>query len=367
MEQFNQALRSDASTADILYAIGEVYLRQEEYREAFSYYEQSLDADPEFAPAYLGRARAQQALKPGADIAADILTAIEKDPNYGEAHLAYTEYLLSQDDPEAALESLDQAEAALPGSPLVHLHRARVLLAQGEAEAALESARQANTLDETLLESYLLLGQAAAANGEHDEAMEAVEVYLAYDEQNAAAWSVQAQALFAGGQYSQALDAANRAIELDKGLTEAYRYRGLAQLELDEGRQAVNDLWLVLQADTQSYRNNLDFSRALLAAGRLGDALGQINRAEDFAQDDGELAAVYFWRAQIFEQIGNMPSAAKDWKSLAALSEADAPEDWLELAEERLKATATPLPPTPTATATRTPRPSSTPRPTATK
>jgi hypothetical protein len=129
----------------------------------------------------------------------------------------------------------------------------------------------------------------------------------------------------------------------------------MALVELGQGRKAVNDLFIALQADSQSFQLNLDFGRALLVANRLGDALAQLNRAEDRAESEAEMAQVFYWRAQTLEAAGNLPSAVKDWKALLALPEEVVPEEWREMAEEHTKATSTPPPPT--VTPTRTPRP----------
>ncbi|MDI6693806.1 MAG: tetratricopeptide repeat protein [Anaerolineales bacterium] len=374
LENFRQAARSEVNPADIFYAIGEVYRQQGDFANALNYYQQAIAANPDFAPPYLGRARAQRALTPNADISADLKTAIEKDANFGEAYLALVEYQLAMGDSEGASANLRKVQTLLPDSPLVALYQALIYLAQGDGEAALQAARQANELDQTLLDAYRVRGQAAAANGNAREALEAIQVYLTYVADDPAGWLVQAQALYQTRQYSETLQALNQAIGLDKNLPQAYRLRGLTLLELGEGQKAVNDLYLDLQANPRSFQTNLDFGRALLVANRLSDALAQINRAEDLAESDAELAQVYYWRAQTYEKIGNMISAAKDWKALVALPEDAVPPAWRALAEERLKATATPLPPTPTSTRTptatptptRTPPPSRTPTPTRT-
>jgi tetratricopeptide (TPR) repeat protein len=365
LANFQQAARSDANAADILYNIGEIYRQQGEFEQAVEAFDAAIAANAEFAPAYLGRARARLALDAKADIVPDLDITLEKDPGYGEAYLVYAQYLLSQGETEAALEKLDQAEELMPGSPLVHLYQAEIYLAQGDGEAALEAARKANELDQTLLDSYRVRAQAAAANGKEREALEAVKVFLTYDESDPSAWLVYGQGLYASEQYSQTVDALTRAIRLEKNLPEAYHYRGLALTELQQGQKAVNDLFIALQADSQSFQLNLDFGRALLTANRLGDALSQLNRAENLAESEAENAQVLYWRAQTLEAAGNLPSAVKEWKALLALSEEAVPQEWREMAEEHIKATSTPLPPTPTPT--RTPRPpTATPTPTRT-
>jgi hypothetical protein len=151
-------------------------------------------------------------------------------------------------------------------------------------------------------------------------------------------------------------------------------------MELGQGQKAVNDLGIVLQGNSSAFQPNIEFSRALLVANRLNDALGQINRAEDLAESDDERAQVHYYRAQIYEGIGNLPRASADWKALRALPKDAVPSKWRALAEARLKATATlppptatmtrtptrTRPPTLTPTPTRTPRPTQTPTPTRT-
>lgn len=355
LTNFQQAARSDVNAADILYNIGEIYRQQGEFERALEAFQAAIAANPEFAAAYLGQARARLALDAKADVLPDLDLALEKDPNHGEAYLVYAQYLLEQGETQAALEKLRQAEQLMPGSPLVYLYQAQIYLAQGESEAALEAARKANELDQTLLDSYRVRAQAAAANGETREALEAVEVFLTYEENDPSAWLVYGQALYASEQYSETVEALTRAIQLEKNLPQAYRYRGLALIELEQGQKAVNDLFIALQTDSQSFQLNLDFGRALLAANRLGDALGQFNRAENLAESDAEQAQVHYWRAQTLEKVGNLPTAVKEWKALLALPEEAVPPAWREMAEEHIKATSTPPPPT--STPTRTPRP----------
>jgi tetratricopeptide (TPR) repeat protein len=203
------------------------------------------------------------------------------------------------------------------------------------------------------------LGEASAANQDYEAAFEAMDIYLTYEEGDPIAWMIQGQALYATGQYSESLEALEQALDLDKNLPGAMLYRGLVYIELDQGQKAVNDIYVAMQSQPRDFDLNLSFSRALFSAGRLGDALGQINRSYDIAEGDEQMAKVYFWRAQILEAIGNVPSAIKDWNALLELPEEVVPEEWREMAESHVAATVTPAP-----TATQTPTPTDTPTPT---
>jgi tetratricopeptide (TPR) repeat protein len=371
---FDQAADLSPEAPDIPYLMGEVLRQQNRNDEAISQYEKALRVSADFAPAYVGMALANRAKNARYDIGPDLDMAIEKDPAFLEAYLLRAEYRLNNDKIEEALEDLAKVEELRPGSASYYLLLAKVQLAEDETEAALENARRANQLDLANLESYLVLGQAAAANQDFKEAQRAIDTYLLYEQKNPQAWLIKGHALYLNEAYSDSLTALNQAIQLDKKLVMAYNYRGKTYLEMDQGSKALNDLYYALQFYPKDFQINLDFSRAMLASNQLGNALEQIRRAEDRAEQDSQLAQVHYYRAIILERIGNVRKALDSWKALLALPEEVMPAEWRALAEEHLKATVTPPPPTPTftrtprpgtatATATLTPKPSATPTP----
>ncbi len=374
---FSEASRVDPTAPDIFYHIGEANRMLGDYTEALAAYEQALGANANFAPAFLGRARASLALDPAADVGADLDQAVALDPAYGEAFLERAGYLLAGGDTEAVLQDLDAAAQLLPDVPMAHVYRARAALQNGDPELALGEARQANELDRTLLEAYLVLGQAAAASGEHQAAIDALEIYLAYAPEDARGWLAlgQAQAGITGVQAvlealaqepageadEAALELFERAADLDDELPDLYLLRGLMYLRLGEGQKAVNDLLLARRLEPRSFLINVGLGRALQAAGRLNEAYDQLKGAEDLAESDGELAALYYWRAQPADALGRWPTAVKDYEALLDLPEGAASEAWLAAAEEYILA----LTPTPTATPTYTPTPTRTTTPVA--
>jgi tetratricopeptide (TPR) repeat protein len=370
LQNYQQASDMIPEAPDIPYLIGEIYRMQGEYQKALDAYENSIAIDSDFAPPYLGKARVKQELDPDSDISTELQSAIELDPDYGEAYLERATYLLAQGEIEAAKEDLEQAENLLPESPLLHLHQAQISLVEGAKEKAYDEAQLALDLDQTMLIAYRVKGESAAVNGKFKEAFEALETYLEFEPEDEIAWGNLSQALYASGQYSETLKAADTAIQLDKNYSEAYLYRGLALIELDEGQKAVNDIFITLQTQPQSFDVNLHFARALLTAGRLGDALAQINRAHSLANgagDDEQLALALYWRALILEAIGNVPSALNDWEAILDLPEESVPYTIRRAAKSHLAATVTPAPTaTHTPTGTNTPKASPTRTPTKT-
>ena len=352
-----QARQVSPDAPDIPYLLGEVYRLQGDFSQAQDAYQAALTINPSFAPAELGLALVQLAQNPKADISVALRKAIQDDPNFKEGHLELANYLLTHDDPQKALDVLDKAADLLADSPMLYLRRAGAELALGKGVEAYEDALKANQMDQTLLESYRLLAHAAARTQHFDQALEAVKVYLIYEQKDAEAWLIEGMALYGQGEYDLALEALNKSMELDKTVPETLLYHGLVMMELGKGQLAVNEIYNALQSNPRSFELNLYFSRALLSAGRLGDALGQVNRAYDFSNGDAELAQALYWRAQIYEAIGNMPAAVRDWKRIVAMPTGTIPQEQLDTAQAHIETTSTPMP-----TATITPTPSRTPR-----
>ena len=384
---FKQANQIDSSAPDIPYYIGEVYRAMADYPAALEAYDQSLALNPAFAPAYLGRARANLAVDPGADVLADLLAAIEGDPNLGEAHLELAAYYLALNDAAAALPALETAEALLPESPLVMVYKAHLRLLEGNNSEALTLAAEAKERDQTLLPAYYALGLAALVNGQHQQAIAALETYLDYETDHSAAWLALAQA-YAGfnqpeqayaqslpaledQQYESALDAFNAAIDINEEDPQLYLYRGLLQLAQGEGQSAVNDFVSARKLDNKSFPVNLALGRALLAARRPREALAQIDGSLDLAAGDPQLAIAYYWRAMAAEEEGLDSDAVEDWQALLTLPPEVLLPGWLETAQEHLMLlTGTPTPAasltptqTPTAGSSKTPTSGRTPTP----
>lgn len=360
---FRQASQVEPGAADIQYYIGEAERFMGNLTEAKAAYEQAISINPGFAPAYLGRARARLALNPKDDVTNDLQTAITKDPSFGEAYLERAVYWLSQGKPDDAISDLAEAGQWLPASPWIPLYRAQAALQQGQNTAALDYARQANQIDVTLLPAYLTLGQAALAGQEYEAAIHALETYVAYLKANPTAWTALGQAYLKSGQADKALTALDRALKIDEHNLPALISHGLANLALGNGQTAVNDLATARQLSPRSFDANLGLGQALLASGQPGQARDTFTASLALAKTDTDRAAVFFWRAQALETLGNPPAAFQDWQALLALPPDAAQQQWLTKAQERISALNTP---TRTSTSTPTPRASLTPRPSTT-
>ncbi len=81
-----QSIQSEPNTADLPYLLGEAYRWSGQYGEAAKAYDQSLQANAGFAPAYLGRALNQWPIDPNQvdQIRSDLEAALTYDPHLPE-------------------------------------------------------------------------------------------------------------------------------------------------------------------------------------------------------------------------------------------------------------------------------------------
>ncbi len=367
-----QATHAEPQSPDTHYYVGEAYLLLGKLDEALFAYEKAIEINPNFAPAYLGRARAMSTLDPEFDIEADLTQAIFLDPSLASAHLDLIAYYLYVENYDLALEMLEIAEELIPESPLIYAYKSQALLAMGEYDLALEAAQEAYELDQTILSVYLTLGNLYLMSGDVEQASHFLEIYLRYVTDDVNAWAAYGRALFElGDHFEDAMQAFDLALALDENSFEALLFRGLSYLEIGEGQLAVNDLFLARNFDRESFAASHGLARALFLAERYDDATSQYTASERLAETDQQRAEVYYWRALAFDANGDKLSAMKDFQALLDIPAEYVSEGWIEEAEEYIikltptpTMTPSPLPATPSptiATSTFTPTITATP------
>jgi tetratricopeptide (TPR) repeat protein len=345
--------------ADIYTLIGQIYLQQGAYTQALEAFNAALKADKNYAPAYLGRARALLGANPeqAAEAARNLQEALRLDPNLAEAHLELAALAATQGDDTAAADHLEQAAGLLPESPLVAYYRAWIALRQDDLETALAQAQEALRRDVTLLPAYRLLGQIYLLQDRPTQAIPPLEVYLTYgpaaSDTEVLGWLAQAYAR--QGRAEQALAMLDRALAADRLNLALWLQRGEVNLQAKDYEAALDDFKQALNLNPRSFTASLGRGRALLGLEAYGDAYMQLSKAEGLARDEADKAAVYYWRAQAVEPLD--PRAAyADWQRLLALPDDAVPAAWRTQAQQALARLATPTP-----TPLRSPTPSGTP------
>lgn len=356
----------EPDAADIQYYIGEAYRLQGNGKEAIKAYNAALKMDDKFGPAYLGLALARLLDEPGADVEFLFNEAIERDPDYGEVYLELARYHLSRKDVKPALAALDKAVKLLPNSAEVYVTYARAHMAAGDNKKALAAAEKAYAADITALSVYQLLGELYIESGQYQRAIEALDVYATYVPEDAESLAFLGRAYFEMENYEKAVENFDKAFEVNRNsLRKYYLYRGLANLELGNADQAVEDLEQAAAADARNFDVNFGLARAYYAQEKFGSAFQRIEPARAFAKTDEEISQMLYWRALIQEKRDQRNDAVKDWQALLAMKSDAVTKEMRATAEEHLKSIVTPTntpkggnkTATPTAAPSRTPTP----------
>ncbi len=356
---FQQAQGLEPAAPDIDYYIGEVYRGQGSFRPARDEYQKAINKDHNFAPAFLGRARANLDLNPTADVSKDLDEAIILDPHFAEAYIERGKYLLPAN-PSAAEADFQAALELTPDSALVYYYLAEAQLGLGENAAALESAQRANQMDITLIPVYLALAQAYIATGQSEQAVSVLQTYNVYEPDDTSAFLSLGTAYNAAGQSQDAINILNKAIAADRKNAEAYYQRGYAYFTLQKANLAEADFRLAVTYDPRDFNSQLDLGRVFEMEKKPGDAYMQIDqKALPLAKTNLTKAQVYYWEALYLEEIDDPLSvvgARNAWYQLIALPAMAMPAEWRSQAYEHLRITPTYTPTlTPTITPTFTP------------
>lgn len=353
MQQVNS---NEPNSPDVLYYLGEAYRLSGDNESALKQYKLSIEASDTFAPAYLGRARAEFALDPETDVMSDLQTAVELDPGLKEAYLELANVWLAKGEPQNALDVLDEQAELLSDSPLDALYRAQAYLLLDDAPKALEYARRANEMDTTLLPAYLTLGQALQANGQTAESLAPLETYVIYETEDPKAWTWLGTAYYADHRDDQALEAFDRALALDDRLFDAYLQRGWINLDREAYNDALDDFATAQKLDKESWDAALGLGETYLLLKFPGDSYMTLDRAQAYAESDDQLAQLYYWRARSLDGLGNPDAAEADWQKLLDLPKDVVPAAWAKEADSRLSGTSTPAAETTAVKATPTPK-----------
>ena len=154
----------DPDLPDAHYFRGEALRLMGDIAEAIRAYDQSVNTDPDYAPAYLGRGRALLLRNTDAALN-DLDRALRLDPSMTEAYLELGAYYSSN---KLWLVLETSMEAALEDgviTPMIYIRLSEAQTSLGKSQEALENALEGSANDPTLLLGYLAVGRAYVAVG----------------------------------------------------------------------------------------------------------------------------------------------------------------------------------------------------------
>ena len=334
---FQSYLLVNPQSPDAVFYLGLAYLGAGDLEAAQAAFETSLAGDPEFAPAYLGRARVFMAQNADSSlILTDLNSAILLDANFVEAYLERAAYRLSRGNIEGTTDDVAAAEAIAPLSALVQYQKALVLLAEKNYLGALQASQRAYELDLTLMPNYLALAEAQQGVQQYTASIETMQIYLSFQE-DARGWELLGLGYQFSGQGDLALEAFDHALALDPNSPQAAYYRGLQELVDANPQDAFGHFQVTLAALPDWFEARIGLARAYLGTGNPSGAFLEVNASSNLAETDQQRAAFFYWRATILEALGQSQTALADWRSLLNLPAPAVPAEWREIAKDRIQ------------------------------
>ena len=336
---FGLHLASEPNSADGEYYVGLSFLALEDYENAWESFSRAIALSQQFAPPYVGRAVASQALgRSDADTITDLNSAILLDGSFVESFIERGRYYLGQGDAQRALEDLVQAEALAPASVEVQVLKAQAALALEDYEAARIAGERALDLDPTNLENYLVLSDSYLGLGELNAAIGLMQTYLSFEPESGPGWQYLGVAYERVGEESLAIDALDKALNFDPTLGRAAYHRALIHVSKNESSPAIPLLRVALEDEEAWFEPRIALAEARLQAGDPGSAFFEVNLSAALIETDEQRASFHYWRAIALEALGEEDTALADWESLLALPEGSVQEEWLLIAQERTSA-----------------------------
>ncbi len=197
--------------------------RDESYLRAKDYFQQAIQLDPGYAPAYAGLSdfyALSDALPPAEALPKAreyAQQALRLDPDLPASHasLAYV-YFYGDWNWPAADQEFKRAIALAPGLARSHRWYAVYLAAMGRAAEAMTEAQRAADLDPLSVSAHDAAAIAAVCSGQYDRSIEEGRIILDLDPNDARAYFDMAMGHIEKGMYQEALQDAEKGLALSR-------------------------------------------------------------------------------------------------------------------------------------------------------
>ncbi len=258
----------------------------QQQRKAKEYFEQAIQLDPKYAPAYAGLADyywSSLDLRPVESMPKakeNALKALELDNDLAQAHTELAAIHFYADwDWDGADKEFRHALALNPGDAEAHRYYSFFLAAMGRGDEAVAESQKALDLDPLSISTQVNAGFALYFTHQYDKAIEQCRRALDLDPNSAGAYDCLGSSYLASGEYEQAIAAFQKAVSLSNN--DAPRLVGLARAYAMADRRAeaqkIREQLRVL--GTRQYVPTYYFAQIDAALGKNDDALAALEKA----------------------------------------------------------------------------------------
>jgi tetratricopeptide (TPR) repeat protein len=307
---------------DLPLIAGNVYVRNHDLQAALENFTRALELDPKMATGYVNRGFVWNDLKQAAKASKDFQTALNLQPDYGEAHLGLAYANLQLHRPKPALKQLQAAQKALGKSRPWHLARAEAFRQEADYPHAAAEYRTALVEDGNDMTTQLAYADVLFRMRQYGEAIAALNDALKLAPSEPAIYALMAQIHAKQGERDQTLRDIQAADRLGGNRLEILTATGDALLTLGDRDAAMQRFSRALEVPGGNRIGiRLALAQIFLRQGHADEARRQIAlgfaesrmlpdspvSGQDFADagnlflamHDFDLAEQYFGRAQM--------------------------------------------------------------------
>ena len=263
------------------------YYEQEansEFFRAKGHFEQAIQLDPSFAPAYAGLSDYYAEISRRSEPPKDSLVkakefadqALRVDPNLPEGHLALANFYSLDWNWSAANQEYLRPIALAPGLAPAHEWYATFLDEIGQKAQSLDEARRAVQLDPLSSHAHNALAAAAFLAGQYDESFEQCHKSLELEPDGPGGYACMSQALAYTGKYSEALIYLKRGVAITHGDPYFLSFDAIVSAHLGQMQQAAQLVEEIRRDAQRQYVSPSIFAAALAAMGKEKQAMDEL-------------------------------------------------------------------------------------------
>ena len=308
---------------DRFYNAGVEQLRENDYIEAITSFDECLGIDSTHAKAYMNRGRVKAALGDHEGAINDLGQAIRFDQDLGEAFFYKGYFLYGKDTTSLPVELLKASISKGFEMPQAHYLIGLEYLESGEDDKALISFNKAIRQKDDFALAYHERAGIKRKMGDFNGALYDYKSAVNYREDFPVAFNNMGSVKIVLGDFEGAIQDFSTAIEQSSDLHLAYNNRGYANYQLGNLDTALEDFRKAITLQPAFMEAKLNTASVLTKLDQLDESLAMLDQVIQENPEEGEL---YLNRGLVKEMKGEVIEACNDWNKALELGEEQATE-----------------------------------------
>jgi tetratricopeptide (TPR) repeat protein len=308
-----------AQNAKQFYKTGLTFVEAGNHKDAIEQFTKALNVDPEYAQAYVERARSYEAAGDLQNAADDFKRALTFEQKESELYYDAARVNYSLGNFNDALELINKSIALDKKSESAFRLLSRVQMSLEDYSNSLISINKAITLKDTP-ENNFYRGQVSEKMKNYNQAEIDYNTAITKNTQYTAAYLALASLRLQLNKPEKAMESCNSLLKLEPNNKDALLIRSHIYARLTEYPKAIDDISRIL------FSNPNDKEMYLVRGNYYQEFTQHQNAINDFSKAlllDNKLSEAIYKRAFSYEQVGDFKAAIKDYETLTSLSSDD--------------------------------------------